>query len=187
MSCIFRGPPGPATPYARSECFQPPYALGSSPDQVNCISNWSSRGSCSYNAECGDIDRRCFRGQCAAFESNNPRVVAENAQGYMMEKNGTRFEAQPLHTQYNRNEPQCSTCLRTIWNCDRFPEASAEKTQCQRFEQCFLYDTRRPDGTLIPLAVKNSPECQGAVQAALQKCVTQCGSCIPTDALATGC
>lgn len=201
-SCCFRGPPGLATPYVRQECFQTAYApgprsndcgcCGQQSSGVNCVRTFGTRGSCLYNAECQTVGNRCRNGRCGTFESNNPRVVktqdaANDPNTYLVrDPSGEQCVVTPLlSTRGRQTEPQCSTCLKTIWQCDRLRNTQPQAyEQCKRFSKCFLYDTVREDGTIIPLSVRMTPECMGAARAALEKCATRCGQCQPTDALA---
>jgi len=99
-----------------------------------------------------------------------------------------RFVVTPLTSTYrNSNEPQCSTCLKTVWQCDRFQATGDLKKyqQCKAMESCFLYDVQQADGSLLPVVVKNTPECMGCAKAALQKCAVNCAQCQPNDGLAT--
>lgn len=204
-SCHWRGPPGYQVTFARSECFQPPFTTGSSNHGTsNCIKSWSVRGSCMNDSECPGIRNFCENGKCAKFESNNPKVVAQmpwsqmsqfaNAVGvninqapgkdmYLVERDNETAVVVPLQS---KTEPQCGTCLRTIWNCERFKNSDPNQyDRCQTFSKCFYYNTVRPDGRLIPVAVKATPECLAAGHAAIQKCATKCGSIEPRDSLAS--
>lgn len=197
--CRWRGPPGYQVTFARSECFQPPFATNSNTPK-NCVKSWSVRGSCMYDAECPGVRDFCENGKCANFNSGNPKVVAQmpwtqmeqfaNATGvninqapgkdmYLVERDNETAVVVPLST--DRVNPQCGTCLRTIWNCNRFKPNSQKFQKCKSFSKCFYYDTVRPDGRIIPVAVKATPECLAAGHSAIQKCATKCGQVQPHD------
>lgn len=214
-TCIFRGPPGLATPYASQQCFQTAYAPGcesGSGSGLTCTQSWGSMGSCYYDAECcSDAGGRCTGGKCSSFVSNNPRVLKTmtwNDMALFAKATGVPMPSQsfgemmylvddgitaepavivPLNSQ--RSEPQCSTCLKGMWQCDKYLSPSTDYPnghpdqykQCQHFERCFLYDTVRQDGTIIPTSVKLTPECLGVAHAVLRKCASSCGDCVLTS------
>lgn len=195
--------PGPVGP---NDC----ECCGQNSSGLNCMRSWATRGSCYYGAECQNVGNQCFNGKCGPFESNNPRViktmpwsdmaafgaavgmgVPDLARGQNMilvnDGSGQPTVAVPLNvSRTNQSEPQCSTCLKTVWNCEKYRNLNQkqEYETCKRFEKCFLYDTVREDGTLIPVAVRMTPECFGAANAAVKKCATRCGNCVPFDGLA---
>ncbi len=112
---------------------------------------------------------------------------------FMVRHKGQVHVAIPLNVQYFRQDPQCSNCLKTIWQCNRFrdpaqsdPQAEALYQSCLELQESFLYDTLLPNGVLIPIMVKMNPVALPAATAALQKCVSQCGDCQPNTPLARG-
>lgn len=127
----------------------------------------------------------------AARRMNISKEFNEFAQHYafgqsmfVVEHHGQRCIATPLNVQYFRQDPQCSTCLKTVWQCDRFrdpakydPQSAQLHAACLEMEQSFLYDTLLPNGVLVPLMVKMDPVSLPAAMAALQKCAVQCGEC----------
>jgi len=154
-----------------------------------------------------------------AYRSNNPRIIKEmswndlfafsKATGmsqqfeqyaksfahgdkmYLAEQNGEQFVITPLNVVYFNQEPNCSNCLKSIWQCSRYKdqanyskEAKMLYNQCQELESCFLFDVISLTGHLIPLCVKMNGTCQGAVKAALQKCSESCGGGQVFDTLA---
>lgn len=181
-SCVFRGPPGLMTPYVRQYCFQPSFVSG--PDVRSCTTGWSARGACMYNDECKSSDV-CSSGKCGVFDSANPQITSTLPDGtYLVDNQGT---STPMVALGDRNQPQCSTCLKTVWQCDRFKDTDpASYAKCQQLKNCFLYDVVRPGGSMIPVGVKNTPECRRASEAAAQKCITRCGDCVPQPMSSTG-
>jgi len=113
---------------------------------------------------------------------------------FIVEHKGQQSLAVPLNVQYFRQDPQCSTCLKTVWQCDRFadaarsgdPEAQQLYASCLQFKECFFFDTMRPDGVIIPLMIKVDPVSFQVATAALQKCVQHCGDCVPDTPMARG-
>jgi hypothetical protein len=145
-----------------------------------------------------------------AYENGQPKVVADLAwetvsqilSGMGLEKEFQKFAekyafgksmflvkhqgkthlAVPLNVQYFRQDPQCSTCLKTIWQCNRYrdqakydPEAAKMYQACLEFEKVFLYDTVGSSGVVIPIMVKVDPVSLGVASAALNKCAMHCG------------
>jgi hypothetical protein len=112
---------------------------------------------------------------------------------FLVKHKGQTHVAAPLNVQYFRQDPQCSTCLKTIWQCNRFRDAAQYDSEakqlyesCLELSECFLFDTMLSSGVLIPIMVKMNPVALPAAIAALQKCVEQCGDSQPFDALARG-
>lgn len=210
-TCRFRGPVGIATPYVQTQCFQPAYvsateSSGSARD-LNCTQTWASTGACYYDQECNNIDGKCASGMCGTYYSNNPRVVRELSPGevsdycqnagncdialgdevLLVSYLGENHVVVPIQKTYHyRNDPQCATCLKTVWACNRFKASGnhAAYRQCKKFESCFLYDIVRPDGTMIPVGLKLTPECVACGRVALTKCANNCGNCMPFDSMA---
>jgi hypothetical protein len=105
--------------------------------------------------------------------------------------NGQVFIATPLNAQYFFQEPNCSNCLKTLFQCSRFADkaqydtASEDKQlTCQQMERAFLYDTLLPNGVTIPIMIKMDPLSLPVAEAALQKCAQQCGGCQPLTPMA---
>jgi hypothetical protein len=113
---------------------------------------------------------------------------------FIVQHKGQEFLAVPLNIQYFKQDPQCSTCLKSVWQCDRFadasrngdPEAMKLYHNCIQFQDCFLFDTMRPDGVIIPIMIKVDPVSLGVATAALQKCAMHCGDVLPNTPLARG-
>jgi len=156
-----------------------------------------------------------------AYDAGNPRVVANmsweqvadmmRAMGmestflefaqrfafgktmFLVQHKGQTHIAVPLNVQYFRQDPQCSTCLKSIWQCSRYRDASESDPvvkemyqDCLEMEQSFLYETMLPNGVIIPIMVKMNPIALQAASAALQKCAEQCGDCQPKTPMAMG-
>lgn len=90
---------------------------------------------------------------------------------------GEQFYGAPLSTSQPARE-QCNTCLRTIWQCNRFVDTGEidKYNQCKQMEQCIKYNVQQPNGRLIPTSVVATPTCLGVVKGALNVCAVQCGS-----------
>jgi hypothetical protein len=93
QSCVFKGPPGLATPYLNDNCFQPPFQISRAEDKAPTLSqlngnkhqyeferkltagllNNSFQTKCMFNQECADPTGYCSRGNCAVYNSNNPK------------------------------------------------------------------------------------------------------------------
>jgi len=184
---------------------------GQSNDQhsLNCIRSYASRSACQFSGECDQVGNRCMNGQCTSYLSDNPRVLdeipSENLEAYaqamglppprmtcknqtilVRDKYGRKFLACPLTATDYKKTPQLATCLKTIWNCRRFKAAGNEPAynQCQSFQDCFLYDAVRPDGSIIPISVKLNDECMGCLRSSLCKCAQHAGDCMSFDHMA---
>ena len=112
---------------------------------------------------------------------------------FLVQHKGQTHVATPLNVQYFRQDPQCSTCLKSVWQCDRYADAAKYDAEAKQLhEQClelrdsFLYDVLLPGGVLVPIMVKMNPVALKAATAALQKCVQHCGDCMPNTPLARG-
>jgi len=85
------GVPNITSPYRRV-CFQSPFVTACAKDNVSCINTYATRGSCYFDAECNS--NSCKNGQCATFESSNPKV-----QGQMSHAEFLQFQASQAETQ----------------------------------------------------------------------------------------
>jgi hypothetical protein len=120
------------------------------------------------------------------------KTSAHGDKMFLATHNGQSSVIVPLNVDYFNQDPQCSTCLKTVWNCNRYKdladggdaEAQQLYNQCKDFESCFLYDTVDPNGIIIPISVRMTPQCKVATAAALQKCATRCGSAQMFDTMA---
>ena len=71
----------------------------------------------------------------------------------------------------------CRSALKTVWQCDRFLARNDLDgyNKCRAEAECFQYDTVMPDGSTVPIAVRNTPMCRAAAVVALKQCGNQCG------------
>lgn len=103
---------------------------------------------------------------------------------YLVSHKGQSFVATPLNVQYFRQDPQCSTCLKSVWQCDRFRDSDPLMyQQCMQLQDSFLFDVNQKSGIIIPLMIKINPVSLQAATAALSKCVMHCGDCLPNTPL----
>ena len=175
---LSRGPPGMAMLYDKHHHFETPYATVAESRGVS-VNDGAARFASSNPRVIRSVTREEMARMppCAVTGRTTPYYLADDGEGracIIAPLNSSRA----LHT-----EPQCSTCLKTVWQCDRFRGSGQRNKyeQCKEFEKCFLYDTVREDGTLIPLSVRVTPECMAASQAAIRKCAARCGHCQPCD------
>jgi hypothetical protein len=156
------------------------------------------------------------------YQSGNPRIVADmswtqvekilTAMGmkqqfeefakqyafgksmFIVEHEGRQSLAVPLNVTYFRQDPQCSTCLQSIWQCERFADGARSGDResqklyekCQEYQKAFFFQTLRPEGVLIPIMVRVDPVSLVVAAAALQKCVQQCGDYVPNTPMSRG-
>ena len=74
--------------------------------------------------------------------------------------------------------PQCTNCLKTVWQCQRFKGVDDNKyAQCKALEDCMVQNIVFPNGTTQANGVKMPPQCVAAAQVALKQCEPRCASC----------
>lgn len=151
--CLFKGPPTVWSLYLPSTCYEPPFATGS---------QWSSQPT-------------------RAYTSCNTRVVPADAPDTWKDPKSGDTLVQLNSTQGNHSQPQCNTCLKSVFQCDRFKAIGDEQgyNQCRKAQSCFVFDAVRPDGRIIPLSMRTSAECAKMGYPGLRQCVTQCSTCQP--------
>ncbi len=80
-------------------------------------------------------------------------------------------------------QPTCQQAYQTLWQCDQFkdrsdmPGSQQAYEQCKRFEESFAYNLQYPDGSILPVAVKMTPEGIGAANAAVAQTASRCTTC----------
>lgn len=92
---------------------------------------------------------------------------------------GTKVAALPIRNDVSV-EPQLQQAMLGVWQPERFaesnkPDAHALATSLR--DTCFFKDVRYPDGTLLPLAVRATPKCIAAAQAAWQQVYPSMSAC----------
>lgn len=102
---------------------------------------------------------------------------------FVVEHQGQTFIACPLNLVNLNQQPQCSTCLKSIFPCDKFSDmaeysnkAKGAQETCQSQKQVFLFNVQDLNGVTIPIMIKTDPVSVEIASAALQKCVIQCGN-----------
>jgi len=70
----------------------------------------------------------------------------------------------------------CVATMRNIWQCDRFLARGDLDgyNKCRAMEQCFQYDVKMPDGTVLPMVVNATDTCLAAANLVLQKAAPNC-------------
>lgn len=214
-ACYTGVPSAPFAPYAPQICFQPAFVPSAavnntsfSNDALSVMPNYSSTGQVLFPQETSPW----------GYVSSNPKIVNvmawEDVQKFMYAtgqkqtfddfvtwgalgrnmylvhyKNQTMVAA-PLNVEYFNKEPNCSNCLKSLWQCDRYknqmqsqPNNSEEQgaatimyNVCKTCSECFLYDCILPSGVLIPIMIKINPTCLLVVKSALEKCILECGA-----------
>lgn len=172
--------------------------------QLNCVPAYGRRGACYFDRECspGQVCQSGFCTQGSSFDNRNSIWRRENSRvvGYAPEDykapNGQRCKTQPYYVVDEtgqkkvvcpvlnsfESQPQCNTCLNTLFECDRFKETSPAKyKQCREFQRMLHYDVVTPNGQLIPVAVEMDGAGMEVMRVAMKKCANVCGSCQVTD------
>ncbi len=203
-SAKFCGPPSWSSPFRRI-CFQPPYSTQCSEPQVNCISTYATRTGCLFNEECRTVDGKqgtCVNGQCSTYNYQAPQAIGQasyedvaryaqamtgkpldanmprcNSDLITVMKDGRREVVCPISIDTSVL-PQCTNCLKTVWQCQRFKGVDDKKyAQCKALEDCMVQNITFPNGTTQANGVKMTPQCVAAAQVALKQCEPRCASC----------
>lgn len=83
----------------------------------------------------------------------------------------------PVLTSAN-SQPQCNTCMTTVFQCERFREVDPVAFQkCNEYQRMIHYNIVTPDGSLIPAAAEIDGPGFDVFDAAVQKCGVACASC----------
>jgi hypothetical protein len=99
-------------------------------------------------------------------------------QPYVVEdETGKKKVVCPILTSHNV-QPQCNTCLNTVFDCGRFKETNPEKyQQCMEYQRTIHYNVVTPGGQLIPMAAEMDGKGMEVMEIAMRKCAFVCGSC----------
>lgn len=92
---------------------------------------------------------------------------------------GSKVAALPIRNDV-AVEPQLQQAMLDVWQPERFAESNkpdAYELATSLRDTCFFKDVRYPDGTLLPLAVRATPKCIAAAQAAWQQVYPTVSSC----------
>ncbi len=187
--CRFRGPPGYATPYVSELCFEPAYVAPDG-EQVSFSNYARIHGPvrCGQQTPNSQVAAdRMTSAKPSSFYTHNMRVMARGPNNTVTAydpASGAQSQWQVLDLPLGPTgvNPQCTNALKTVWPCERFATIGDWQgyNTCQVQKQCFSYDLVAENGSLLPLAVRQSPECQAYASAALRQCASQCGQCVPS-------
>ena len=158
------------------------------------------RGACAFDQECGPTDI-CQGGLCqkaSSFDARNSvwrreysRIVGYAPRSYTS-PDGQQCRAQPYYVldetgkrkvvcpilNSNQSQPQCNTCIQSLFNCNRFRESNPAKyKQCLAMERSIHYNIVTPNGQLIPMGAEMDGPGMKVMDLALKKCGHVCGSC----------
>ena len=120
--------------------------------------------------------RECFE---PAFRTSSnycntpeyPQLPPQQASGFVQYKYDNFT---PKSNQLYRDAQSCGYCVQNVFQCDRFPWNSPEAEKCRKASTCFVHNAPQNDNTLIPLSVKNTPECQQVAKEAYRLCPNKC-------------
>lgn len=171
---------------------------------LNCVPHYSKRGQCFFDQECGP-GKTCQYGICkvaSPFDNRNSIWRRENSRVvgyapadykapdgrtctqqpyYVVDETGKKKVVCPILTSHE-SQPQCNTCLNTVFECDRFRETNPQKyKQCLEYQRMIHYNVVTPNGQLIPMAVEMDGMGMRVMDAAMKKCASVCGSCRVVD------
>lgn len=192
----------------RKYCFQPAFVTPCASNTVNCITGYAHRGGCYYGSECRSGSCKngmCM----SSFDNDNAKVInslshndfvkyaasvnpgrrpddqcAVNAvckQGMVLANiGGGRKEVLcPLPNPVD-SQPQYQQALMRVWQPDRFKDSDPEAYRVAKdLQSCFFQDVQYPNGTTAPVAVKMTPKCLAAAQAAIEQVAHIAGTCTP--------
>ena len=196
-----------ATPFVRSSCFEPAYVAPINDVNSNepFVSYQSHTGITNNDSRCGfdtsygnDVVNKINPMRTTNFDARNslwrreysvivdyaPRdfkspdgTMCPQQPYYVVDETGTQKVVCPILTS-NHVQPQCKTCLTTVFQCDQFKETNPIAYQkCRDYQRMIHYDVVTPNGQLIPMAVEMEGPGFAVFRAATQKCGTVCGSC----------
>jgi hypothetical protein len=75
-------------------------------------------------------------------------------------------------------QPQCKTCLTTLFQCDRFRYSHPDiYRQCKEYQSMIYFDMVTPIGQFIPLGYEMDGEGYNVYKTAVQKCGFACLEC----------
>jgi hypothetical protein len=95
----------------------------------------------------------------------------------VVDETGAKKVVCPVLTSHE-SQPQCNTCLTTLFDCERYRETNPNKyRQCRQMERTIHYNVVTPNGQLIPMAFEMDGNGMQVANAALKKCASVCGSC----------
>ena len=196
-----------ATPFARSSCFEPAYIAKMNDNNSNeprpfyeshyNIKNNDS--SCGYDTAYGNgLPNALNPLKITPFDSRNSIWRRENSMivdyaprdykspdgstcpqqpYYVVDETGNPKVVCPILTS-DHVQPQCKTCLTTVFQCEQYRELDpVAYSKCREYQRMIHYDIVTPNGQLIPMAVEMDGQGFEVFRAAVQKCGTVCGSC----------
>ena len=195
-----------AAPFARRSCFEPCFLTpmndrnSDTPQtyysaEFNVVNNDKN---CGFNSHYAGIPYQNQALPYSGWDSRNSIWRRENSQvvGYAPRNyttpDGQTCPQQPLRVVDETNtekvvcpiltslsvQPQCKTCMTTVFQCERFKEVDPEAyKKCMEYKRMLHYDVITPDGSFIPMAVEMSNEGFAAYHAAVQRCSVACASC----------
>ena len=194
-----------ATPFARSSCFEPAYVSNMNDANANepYVSYQSYSGIRNNDHSCGfdtfgNVPTRVNPLKTTPFDARNslwrreystivdyaPRdfkspdgTTCPQQPYYVVDETGNRKIVCPVLTS-DHVQPQCKTCLTTVFQCGQYKEVDPVAYQkCREYQRMIHYDVVTPNGQLIPMAVEMEGPGFEVYRAAVQKCGTVCGSC----------
>jgi hypothetical protein len=96
---------------------------------------------------------------------------------YVVDETGQQKVVCPILTSHNV-QPQCKTCLTTVFQCERLKEIDPVAYQkCREYQRMIHYDIVTPNGDFIPMAVEMDGPGFDVYRTASQRCGVQCSSC----------
>lgn len=196
-----------ATPYARSSCFEPAYTTPMNDANENTPFTFyeshynikNNDSSCGFDTSYGNgIKNPINPLKTTPFDSRNSLWRRENSvvvgyaprdytspdgntcpqqPYYVVDETGTTKVVCPILTS-DHVQPQCKTCLTTVFQCEQFKEIDPMAyAKCKEYQRMIHYDVVTPNGQLIPMAVEMDGPGMSVFKTAVQKCGFICGSC----------
>ena len=196
-----------ATPFVKRDCFEPCFLTPMNDSNSDTPKTFydshlnikNNDRSCGFDTAYGSgISNAINPLQPSNFDSRNSlwrrenSVVVGNAPLDYATESGQTCPQQPLYVVDETNtvkvicpildslsvQPQCKTCMTTVFQCQRFKELDPVAYQkCNEYKRMIHYDIITPNGSFIPLGVEMTDTAFAAYHAAVQKCGFICGSC----------
>ena len=75
-------------------------------------------------------------------------------------------------------QPQCNTCLTTVFQCERFKDIDpVAYDKCKEYQRMLHFNSVTPNGSFIPVSVEMDGLGMEVFDIASQKCSVACASC----------
>lgn len=181
-SACYIGPPGlnsRATPFGNVSfatkpyvyCMEPAYTSPYNPNAKNCV--YTVRSSPSSGDPASAAPAAPFVSDKSMYVVSDVVNPQQDQQRLLLIRNGAGEEVVVVPVPIDLSvDPQIQQSILRGWQPGRFaetnkPDAYALARDLQN--HCFYENVQYPNGTILPLAVRNTPKCLAAAQAAIEQ------------------